>query len=68
MQSDAVLKASGLETDVTSVTASSDAKAAVKAKKTINALADSDAVIEIHGNPEKINQTTDGDGVVKKAK
>ncbi|KOS07066.1 hypothetical protein AM493_14255 [Flavobacterium akiainvivens] len=67
IQSDAVLKASGLETDVTSVTASSDAHAAVKAKKVINALADSDAVIEIHGNPEKINNTTDSDGVIKKA-
>jgi Putative auto-transporter adhesin, head GIN domain len=68
VDSDAVLNAEKLKTTNTTVTAVNDAIANITATGTVNATADSDAVIEIYGNPAVVNEKSTNDAVIKRAK
>ncbi|KOS07065.1 hypothetical protein AM493_14250 [Flavobacterium akiainvivens] len=68
VDSDAVLDAEKLKTTNTIVTAVNDAVANITASGVVNATADADAVIAIHGSPETINETATNDAVIKRSK
>lgn len=67
LDSDSVLNAVELKTKSTTVTATNDAIANITATDTVNATADSDAVIDINGNPKTVNETATNDGVIKRS-
>jgi hypothetical protein len=65
VDSDAVLNAIDLKTVNATITANYDAVANVSVSGTVTATAKSDAVIQIHGNPSKVNQTATDEGSVQ---
>ena len=64
MASDADLDGQNLLTENTNIVLSSDAKATITAKGTVNATVSSDGSLTIYGKPKKVNEVKSGDGKI----